>query len=121
MDMQVAADSRRETLLYSSFRFQMVSQDHARNGPGPGYFKNLLKVTVSEVWRESKVPQNLAQTRGYSIKTGLPGRTQQRPSPKEFWMFMEQLYRKDNSPSRKEAFKDNCPSWKDNCPSWKDN
>ena len=34
-------------------------------------------------------------------------------------MFMEQLYRKDNSPSRKEAFKDNCPSWKDNCPSRK--
>ena len=29
---------------------------------------------------------------------------------------MEQLYRKDNSPSQKDTFKDNYPSWKDNCP-----
>ena len=34
-------------------------------------------------------------------------------------MFMEQLYGKDNSPSRKDVFKDNCPSQKDNCPSRK--
>ena len=47
---------------------------------------------------------------GCSINTGLPGRTQLRPSWKEYCMFMEQLSRKDNSPS----LKDNCPSPKDN-------
>ena len=31
-------------------------------------------------------------------------------------MFMEQLY---NSPSRKDVFKNNCPSQEDNCPSRK--
>ena len=59
--------------------------------------------------------QNM-KTGGCSINTGLPGRTQQRPSPKEFCMFMEKLY---NSSSRKDVFKNNCPSQEDNCPSRK--
>ena len=50
------------------------------------------------------------------MNASLPGRTQLRPSRKEFCMFMEQLY---NSPSRKDVFKNNCPSQEDNCPSRK--
>ena len=61
--------------------------------------ETLLQLMLSiQVW----------QCSGCSISTRLPGRMQLRPSRKEFYMFMEQLSRKDNSPSPK----DNCPSRK---------